>query len=129
MADKAYENIKNPIPGLLASGDLSTKQFYIVKMHSTDLQVAVAGNAEQGIGVLQNKPSAAGRAAEVSGIGDVTKVLAGDTLTVGARIGSDTDGKAVPAASGDYILGICLIGAAAGEYATMLQHGGSSKEP
>ena len=57
-----------------ADGDLSTKQFYWVKMTANPREVGVCSSAiDKPIGILLNKPDAAGKAAEVMVIGQ-TKV-------------------------------------------------------
>lgn len=49
-------------------------------------------------------------------IKDMGVVLAGDTIKKGQEITAGADGKAVVAASGDYVLGIALDAAEADEY-------------
>lgn len=49
-------------------------------------------------------------------IKDMTVVLAGATIAKGNEVSAGTDGKAAVAAAGNYVLGIALDGAAAGEY-------------
>lgn len=79
---------------LLAAGDLSTYQYRFVKL-SADNTVTVCGNAEQAIGVLQNKPSVAGQAARVRIMG-ISRVYAHDaSLTFGVLVGSQADGRGV----------------------------------
>ena len=100
---------------LLAAGDLSADQYKFVTFNGTDKTVdltAVAGGAA--VGVLQNEPSAAGRAAEVAVSGRV-KVLAGAAVGAGVKIASDATGRAVAAQGEDEVLGESVIaGAAAG---------------
>lgn len=102
-----------------AAGDLSTKQFYFVKMsgaHTVDVCSAVT---DKPVGVLQNKPSAAGQEAEVC-VWGWTKVQAGGTVTVGTHysIGTDNAGKAVAYAPGTdttkYLVGQPLTSGASG---------------
>ena len=91
---------------LQAGQDLSAKQYFFVSV-SSDGQIDPTGNGGAAAGVLQNDPSAAGRAATVC-IGGVTKVSVGATVAAGAAIASDAAGECVPAASGDAILGTAL---------------------
>lgn len=107
----AYENVRNTVPGVDAAADLSTKQFFIVKMTATG--VNLAGNGEQALGVLQNKPDALGKAATVASVGSTSKVVAAVALAVGADVSSDAAGKAAASASGEYILGKALTASAA----------------
>ena len=104
----AYE-----IPGCTnsyeAGADLSANQFFPVIMED-DGQVNIAGG--QGvatIGFLQNKPSAAGRAATVMHSG-VTKAIAGAAIDVSAAgrwLTANTDGVET-AATGDFVCGYYL---------------------
>lgn len=122
----AWENGMR-IPAALAAADQSTKQFYLVKKNTTDNQFAVCDtDGEIAQGILQNKPSAAGDAAEIIYFG-VSKVSADETLSPGDYFGASADGQAKIVEStntgadvGDYILGYVLEGAAAGEVATVM---------
>lgn len=122
----AYEGQCITLPGLTAAADLSTKQFYFVKKNTTDNQVALCSvDGEVVLGVLQNKPAAAGRAATVV-VHGVTKVVASETLTAGDKIGTDNAGKAkiveisaTGADVGDYVYGTVIEGCAANELATV----------
>lgn len=116
----AYENLKSCLSGIGASADLSAKQYFIVVIDSNG-QCAVCGDGANASGVLQNKPGAAGRACHISGPGSVTKVEAGGTIAMGANVASDANGNAVTAASGDYILGICVDGGDSGELVSVWQ--------
>lgn len=78
-----------------AGADLSTKQYLGVKL-SSDGQIDPAGAGELCIGVLQNKPAAAGRAATVRVLG-VTRMVAGGAIDPGAPVACDAAGKAVAA--------------------------------
>lgn len=114
------------VPGLLAGADLSTKQFYCVKMSSTDNQVALCDTQGQPfIGVLQNKPNASGEAAEVMALG-ISKVECGEALTAGQYWGTDANGAAVSiettntgADLSDFAMGVVIEGAGSGELATV----------
>ena len=53
-------------------------------------------------------------------IKDIGYVLAGGTITKGAEVAADENGKAAVAASGDIALGIALSTASAGEYVRVL---------
>ncbi len=123
----ALEAASFAIPALDADADLSSNQFQIVKMSATDKRVSLASvDGEVFLGVLQNKPNAAGKSATVVGLG-VTKVIAGEALVAGDLWGTDTAGKArkveatnTGADTGDYVGGQVLIGvAAADEVATV----------
>jgi len=103
---------------LEAGQDLSAKQFFFVSVAS-DGQVDPTGDGALADGVLQNKPAAAGRAAEVA-IGGKVKVQCGGTVTRGGAVASDASGNAVNAASGDIILGTALETGASGRIIEMI---------
>lgn len=97
-----------------AGVDLSTKQYRFMVLAS-DKQIdpaAVAG--ADCIGILQDKPAAVGRAACVA-TGGTSKALAGATVAAGAKIATDNQGRAITAASGNYIMGTAITGGAVGE--------------
>ncbi len=78
-----------------ADADLSAKQFYFVKMTANPREIGVCSNAaDRPIGVLQNKPDASGKAAEVMVIGR-TKVSSDAALNEGDAIGPSGDGQAI----------------------------------
>jgi len=98
-----------------AGADLSAKQFYFVSV-SADGQIDATGDGAYAVGVLQDKPAAQGRAAQVATtFGDIVKVVCGGTVTRGGPVASDANGAAVNAASGDVILGEALETGASGE--------------
>lgn len=103
-----------------AGADLSvTGQYRFVELSSTG-QVSVCNAAgELAIGVLQNDPDAAGRAAEVAIFGQ-TKVILGATVAANAKVTTDNQGRAVTVASTNHVLGICVDGGAVGEIGTIL---------
>lgn len=87
-----------------AASDLSTKQYYFVKLNSNG-NIELAGNGDWAYGVLLNKPAAAGRAGTVA-IAGVTKVVAGAAIAAGTDIGIDSSGRAVPTGTSDTVVGI-----------------------
>ena len=100
----------------LSTNDLSTKQYYIVKVDtSADVSVVLAAaGTDPIVGVLQNKPKA-GIAAVVRW-GGSTKVIAGGTITRGDRVTSDSNGKAITTTTNkDVQLGIALQSAVSGD--------------
>lgn len=102
-----------------AAADLSTKQFYCVKA-TADKTINIATAAgENVLGVLQNKPAAAGEVADIMCLG-VTKLLVGTgDLAAGATWESAADGTGITAATGKAGMGTVLIGAVAGKLATV----------
>jgi hypothetical protein len=105
---------------LEAGGDLSAGQLLFVDVAADGQVDVVASAGADAIGVLQNDPAAAGRAASVAVLG-VSKVVAGAAVTAGARVQSDASGRAIAAATGDVVLGRALTAAsAAGEVIEVL---------
>jgi hypothetical protein len=80
-----------------ASGDLSTKQYFLVKRHTVAGQCAlVDGTGDIPLGILQNKPAAAGRAAEVVVLGrSKAQVEATTDIAIGDKLGPNTDGRLI----------------------------------
>lgn len=120
-----------------AAADLSTNQFCFVALNSSS-QIAVAGANVECVGVLQDKPNAAGVAGQVRCFG-ISKVQAGGTFAAGDKIASNASGKAVKytAASvsagtpeplaGSLVQGIALDAGVSGQVATiLLTHSGIS---
>lgn len=120
-----------------ASADLSTKQYYFVTLNSSK-QLAVAGANVECIGVLQDKPSAAGVGGQVRCFG-ISKVVCGGTFAAGDKIASDSSGKAVKFTAatvsagtpeplaGSLVQGIALEAGVSGQTASLLiTHSGLS---
>lgn len=107
---------------LEAGGDLSAGQFRFVEIASDGQVDLVAAEGGDSIGVLQNAPSAAGRAASIAYEGIVKVVIGTGGLTAGQKCKSDAAGAAVlaTAASTDHVLGKVIVGGAAGALAEIL---------
>ena len=94
-----------------AAADLSTKQFYFVKLSAANTVTVCNGATDVPCGILQNKPSAAGRPAVVRMFG-ISKVSADAAITVGALIGTSADGQADIKLAGtdttQYVVGVAL---------------------
>lgn len=105
---ETFENIKMTIPGLAAGADLRTKQNLFMKI-SGDCAVNVAGDGEQAVGVLQNKPNS-GEAATVATFGSVARVIAGEAITAGMVVSSMSTGKAQEVNDTEIAVGIALTG-------------------
>jgi len=73
-----------------ASGDLSAHQFKLMQLDANG-RVALANATSEIIGILQNKPSALGRAAEV-GVAGVSKCQVLSTIAPGGLVTSSTVG-------------------------------------
>ncbi len=94
------------------SASLALKQYYIVKQDTDGTVILSAAGTDKHVGVLMNKPIV-GAAALVQILG-TAKVIANGTISVGAWVTSDGNGKAVATTSDhDVVLGKFLGSAAA----------------
>ena len=118
----AYETIGIDIGTFSASADLSSSQYYFVKMSGDNTVTVCAAVTDKPIGVLQNKP-ASGEQAIVRVFG-VSKVSADATLAAGDIVGSSADGQGQPVVAGTettvYNCGQALTGGAAGTLQSVL---------
>lgn len=87
----AWEAPSFMIPGLVASGDLSSKQFHFVKLSAANTVAACTAATDKPIGILQNKPTN-GQNAEVMALG-VSKLSSDAALSVGDSVGPSADGQ------------------------------------
>ena len=114
MAYKGSQPLKL---SLAAGADLSTKQYYFVKLDGSGNAVVCSGATDIPVGVLQNKPTS-GQMAELVVLG-ITKISADAALSIGDLIGTSSDGQADAKTSGtdttEYVVGRMLTatGAAA----------------
>ena len=102
------------IPGVVATGDLGSYQYYVVKFGSTAGTIKVADTAASDtlIGVLQNDP-ADGEPAEVAAWG-VCKALSAASVTAGAKLTCNSTGYvAATTTDKDEIIGIALAASSA----------------
>ena len=87
----------------VTGADMSTKQFYVVKLDvAVDGQVVLAV-AKQGLGILQDHNKAK-QEATVRILG-MSKGVSGTALANGIEVTSDADGKVVAAVVGDIVIG------------------------
>lgn len=106
---------------MIAGQDLSGSQYKFVDLAS-DGQVDPVGTAgAKAVGVLQDKPSAAGKVATV-GIEGVTKIELAATLDAGAEVMSNTAGEAVAITATNRSHGTLLEGGVDGDIVPMLLH-------
>ena len=102
----------------IAGEDLSSAQFTFVIMNTTDGTVVAAGNGAAADGIVINDPTS-GQAATVVVTGRQQVLCGSGGLTAGDDVGVDANGAAVTAATGDIVVGKCVYGASASEYATI----------
>lgn len=81
------------LPGLVATGDLSSKQYYVVKAASTAgaVKVATTPATDPILGILQNDPES-GEPAEVAYAG-VVLALAENSVTFGSVLTCSSTGR------------------------------------
>lgn len=100
------------IPGLVAAADISAKYLECVKMSNDFTVAAITADTDVPLGILTNKPDAAGKAATVVGPGNVVKARCGGAVSAGNFVGPDGDGELVARTIGTditkYIIGIAL---------------------
>lgn len=124
----AYEISQAVKITLVAAADLSTKQYYFVKLDNTGKAALCSGATDKPIGILQNAP-VSGAEAEVVVSGG-SKVVAGGTLDEGNSIGTDGNGKAVALTQGTdttkYVVGQVLSAGASNEIVTVVINAASA---
>ena len=101
-----------PLYTAKAGADLSSSVFTFVKGDSTAGQVVNGGAGGAAVGVLY-EPAASGYDVGVA-IGGILTVYAGANVTVGAKVMSDSAGKAVTATATNQVLGIARTAGASG---------------
>ena len=94
-----------PTVGLVATGDLSSNQYYVMKFGSTAKTVKVAAAVTDALaGILQNEP-ASGEAAQVAGLG-YCLAAAEASVTQGSYLAVSSTGRVKSTTTNlDYIIG------------------------
>lgn len=104
---------------LPANADLSSYQYHCVDINTSGNVAVLASQGAKVLGVIQNKPAAAGRGATVCIFG-VTKAELDGTVTVGDELTSAATGGVEEAASGDYVIGRALESGVSGDIISIL---------
>jgi hypothetical protein len=107
---------------MLVADDLSAYQYCFVKLSGNTTVTPCTGATDDVFGILQNKPNASGQVARVRVMG-ISRVLigTGGAVTFGQFLGTDADSKgAVKSAAKAKYLGVVVVGANAGEEASVL---------
>lgn len=94
-----------------AAADLSTKQYYAVKLTAARAVNLASAGGEAIYGVLQNAPPS-GQAADVGFLG-VTKAVAGAAVSAGDYLMTDTSGRLITATSTNHRVGQAIEAAGA----------------
>lgn len=121
----SVENL-GPRVSKTAAADLSAKQYYLVKVTADDT-VNLAGAGDCAHGVLQDTP-VSGQVCNVQTCYE-SKVVYGGTVAAGALLASDANGKAVTAATGNYIVGKAIVAGVAGDVGRMSINSAGAKAP
>lgn len=98
----------------VASADLSAKQYYGVKLHSTVGQIALGAAVTDVLyGILQDKPKE-GEAGRVRVHGISKAIVDGNAgaIAIGDKLGSDANGKLVKAHTADRPIAAIALAAA-----------------
>ena len=105
-----------------AGTDLNQPAFFIAKFDSLGTVVkADAGECALGVFVPTNDDTIiSGDGVDIQ-VKDIGYVKAGAAITKGAAVTSDANGKAVPAAAGNFILGYALSAAANADEVILVQ--------
>lgn len=110
-----------------AGADIEDVRNHIVKYDDNGDAVLAAAGTDIPVGIAIIEAGVNDITGQLSGsvekgddidiqVKDIGYVLAGSEIKKGAEVTSDKDGLAAPAESGNYVLGIALDAAAAGEY-------------
>ena len=117
----AYESPGIDLGTLTAAADLSSSQYYFVKLASATTVNVCTATTDRAIGILQNAPTS-GQAADVRIFG-ISKVVADGTIAFNNVIGTSADSQAdaiVPGTDTSVTtLGVAIQAASAGETFTM----------
>tara|TARA_Y100000034_G_scaffold135588_1_gene208141 strand:+ start:1602 stop:1988 length:387 start_codon:yes stop_codon:yes gene_type:complete len=117
----AYESSLIMAGSLTAAADLSSNQFYFVKLASATTVDVCTAITDLPIGILQNAPTS-GQSAVVAIFG-ISKASADGTITAGRWIGTSADSQAAGITPGSdttvYVMGQAIQAASAGETFTM----------
>ena len=117
----AYESPAIDLGTLTAAADLSSSQYYFVKLASATTVNVCTAITDLPIGILQNTPTS-GQVANVRIFG-VSKASADGTITAGRWMGTSADSQAAGITPGSdttqYVMGQAIQAASAGETFTM----------
>ena len=87
-----------------SAGDLSSCQYYPVKLTAANKVGTCSATTDEQIGILQNKPEAENSPADVLLLaGCISKVVTGGTCAAATRVTQGTDGRVVSALTADAV--------------------------
>ncbi len=115
---------KNPAQesSIKSAADYSAagSNYKVYKTNSSGNLTICTASTDYAFGVLQNLPvtNEGARVAPMAS-GGTTKLELSATVTTGDRVGLAADGTGTASAAGGFDIGLALVGAASGEYATV----------
>lgn len=104
------------------TAETAVPAFRFAKAGTTEGNVKLAGAGESALGATGELDTAEGCRCDVQ-LDGIAEVECGGSVTFGAKLASDANGKAVAAESGEY-LGIALEGGASGDIIRVKLSGG-----
>ncbi len=120
----ATDLIFNSLGGLYAGADLSSYQYHFMMLNaSKQVTVATAAHANT-IGILQDKPTALGRACMVAGPGNISKLKVAASITYGNKLTPDANGEGVVATSAQKYGAVALESGDSGDIISVLVENG-----
>jgi len=115
----AYEQDLRNIT-LQANADLSSYQYYAVKMNSSE-RVILASTGDKIAGVLEDAPSAANMSCKV-GYSGITKAIGGAVIVAGVEVEIDADGKFITLSTGESVgMAMTACGAEDEQFSVLLK--------
>lgn len=121
----AFENARWTVPGAVASGDLSSDQHKFVVIDGNGQIAVQTSSTAPSLGMLMDKPDAAGRGATVALAPSTVKVVVASGVTfnegdeVAAEDAGGQEGTGKIAASGEFIMGFAREAGTAGDTITV----------
>jgi len=102
-----YGGIPGVVDSFKAAADLSSLQYYYMKLTAANTVNVTSASTDLGVGILQNKPDTANDAAEVM-VNGISKAVLGGTVTRNAGLMAHTDGTLIAATINKPIVAIAL---------------------
>lgn len=109
---------------LKAAGDLSAAQFKVMKISGVNTVTTNDSATGKVIGILLDKPAAAGEGAEIAYFGPTKAIIGSGGCTAGDLLGPDASGTlVVKTTDKDQVIAKALVTAVAGDVADVLLTG------
>ena len=105
---------------------VATPRNHIVQVSGANFGGLATSKTQALVGIAMNEPANAGEHLSVCPLGRA-EVYCNSAVTLGARITSGASGRAIPAGSGDVIIGYALEAASPGDLFTALINASNDK--